>query len=69
MSYTEEEVMNLIEAAVRSTWRKAATEVNNCRKHYPEGGDPNGCLEGLACEFSANADGDGPACQGDSDEL
>ena len=62
---TEEEVINLIEAAVRSTWRKAATEVDKCRAHYESGDDPNGCLLGLACEFSANADGDGPDSEGD----
>lgn len=53
--------------AISDTWRKAATEVSNCMKHYPEGGDPNGCLEGLACEFSANADGCGPDSKGDTE--
>lgn len=54
-----------IDDAIQSTesmvWALAAKRVSDCMAHYTgKMGDPSGCLQGLAAEFSANSRGDGP---------
>ena len=55
------QVLRVLQKVERDTWKKAAEQVSECMTHYEDKmGDPNGCLLGLAVEFSANARGDGP---------
>jgi hypothetical protein len=58
------------ELEASKTWALAAKRVGQCMTHY-EGkmGDPNGCLAGLAAEFSANAKGDGPDRNNELDDY
>lgn len=61
----QELIDNIVAALIKAeseTWRRAAAACDKCMTHY-EGklGDPHGCLNGLAAEFYAMADGEGPS--------